>query len=99
MQPTVMEPQGHLTPMKTATELAEAVRVEEMEFDDALLELLLQSHPELDLAIFIMVKIAIGYAAMGNFEKQIELSESENLTVRGIINRFGLEPFLEGDAT
>jgi hypothetical protein len=86
--------------MKTANDLARAVREQRMEFDDALLELLLQSHlDQLDLALFMMVKIAIGHAAMGDFETQIELSDTENLTVREIIDRFGLGPFLELDAT
>jgi hypothetical protein len=81
--------------MKTAQELAEAVREERMEFDDALLDLLMQNHLDhLDLSFFMKVKIAIGYAAMGNFEKHLPISKEE-LSVREIIDRFGLGPFVE----
>lgn len=85
--------------MTTATELAQAVRDERMEFDDALQEYLMENHPDrLDLSFFMVVKIAIGYAAMGNCQKDIPLSENETLTVQEVIDKFGLGPFVEPES-
>ena len=85
--------------MTTATKLAQAVRAEEMEFDDALLEYLMEYHPDrLDLSFLMVVKIAIGYAAMGNWQKDIALSENETLTVQQVIDKFGLGPFVQPES-
>ena len=53
---------------------------------------------QLDLAFFMMVKIAIGYAKLHRWDKQIAISDGENMSVREIIDTFGLEPVLELDA-
>lgn len=80
----------------SAAQLAEAVREERMEFDDALLEYLQEHHPEsLDESFFWALKIVISYAGMGEWDKKIALSETEEFTVREIINTFGLGPFVE----
>lgn len=85
--------------MTSATELAQAVRDERIEFDDALLEYLIENHPDrLDLSFFMVVKTAIGYAAMGNFQKDIPLSENETLTVQQVIDKFGLGPFVQPES-
>jgi hypothetical protein len=80
----------------SAADLAQAVREEQMDFDEALLDYLLESHPErLDLSFFMVVKVVIGWAAMGQWDKCIALSDTEESSVREIIDRFGLGPFLE----
>jgi hypothetical protein len=79
--------------MKTATELAQAVRDEEMEFDDALLEYLMGNY--LDLSFFMTLTIAISYANTGEWEKEIPFSEDEKLTVREVVSNFGLGPFVD----
>ena len=85
--------------MPSATELAEAVREERMEFDDALLEYLMENHPgRLDLSFFMVVKIAISYAVMGHWQKDISLSEEEKLTVQEVIDKFGLRTFVEPES-
>jgi len=92
-------------PGKSAAKLAKAVREERMEFDDALLDYLLANHPErmgvseqsADTAVsfFWTLKIVISYASMGHWDKKIPLSDTEESTVREIIDTFGLEPFVE----
>jgi hypothetical protein len=63
---------------------------------DTLLEYLAEHHPNrLDLSFFIAVKVVIGWAARGVWGKSMALSEDELLTVRQIIDRFGLGPFVE----
>ncbi len=82
--------------LATADELAQAVREERMGFDDALLEYLTQHHPDsLDVSFVMVMKITIGYAAMGEWNKKILFSEVDTLTVKQIIERFGLAPFVE----
>ena len=82
--------------MSSAVELAQAVRAEEMDFDDALLEYLMENNfDRLDLSIFMTIKIAISYAAMGQLQKDIPFSEAEKLTVQEVINKFGLGPFAQ----
>ena len=85
--------------MRTAAELAQAVRDEEIEFDDALLEYLGEHHPERleDTSFFLVMSIAIGYAAMGKWEKVIPLSDDEKMTVKEVISKFGLAPFVESE--
>jgi len=80
----------------SAAELAQAVRSEEMDFDDALLEYLLQHHLDrLDISFLWIATISISYANMGQWEKVLNISEDEKLTVRQIIDTFGLMPFVE----
>jgi hypothetical protein len=80
----------------SAAELAEAVRDEQLDFDDALLEYLMEYYPDrLDLSFFMVVKVVIGWAATGQWDKSIALSETEECSVREIIDRFGLGPFVE----
>lgn len=81
----------------TATELAKAVLDEKMEFDDALLEYLSEHHSARleDTSFFIVMSITIGYAAMGQWEKVIPLSDVEQMTVKEVIDKFGLGPFVE----
>src|ERR1700677_4674147 len=71
----------------TAEELAQAVREETMEFDDALLEYLSEYHSDRleDTSFFIVMSITIGYAAMGQWEKLIPLSGDEKMTVKEVI--------------
>jgi hypothetical protein len=81
--------------MTTATEYAQAVRTEEIDFDEALLEYLGKHHSDrLDISFFWVAKIAIGYANMGERDKELDISDDEKLTVRQIIDQFGLEPFV-----
>ncbi len=83
--------------MPNAKELAQAVREERMEFDDALLDYLAEHHPtRVDLSFFLIVKVVIGWAVMGEWEKRIPFSDTEEATVREIIDQFGLRPFVEG---
>lgn len=83
----------------TAKELAQAVRDERMEFDDALMELLMQNQPDQpDLGFFMTLKVAIGYAKLDRWDKQLAISDDDSLSVRDIIERFDLGPFLEIDA-
>jgi hypothetical protein len=81
----------------TAAELALAVREERMEFDDALLEYMCDHHTDrmMDFSFFMTIKIAIGYAAMGDWQKEIPFSDEEKMTVKEVIANFGLEPFVE----
>ncbi len=80
----------------TAAELALKVREEKMDFDDALLEYLTQHHPDtLDVSFFMVMKITIGYAAMGEWQRVILVSEEDKLNVKQIIDKFGLGPFVE----
>jgi hypothetical protein len=82
--------------MPTAAELAEAVRDERMDFDDALLDYLVEHHPDrLDLSFFMLMKVVMGYAAMGQWDKSVALSDTEQFSVQDIIDRFGLMPFVE----
>ena len=83
--------------MRSAEELAQAVRDEEMEFDDALLEYLSEHHPGRleDTSFFIVMSITIGYAAMGKWDKVIPLSDDESMTAKEIIDKFGLARFVE----
>ena len=82
--------------LATADELAQEVREERMGFDDALLEYLTQHHPDTSRRVVLMVmKITIGYAAMGEWQKDILFSEEDTLTVKQIIDKFGLGPFVE----
>lgn len=82
--------------MSSAAELAYAVREERRSFDDALLEYLQGHHPDrLDESFFWIVTIAISYANMGNWEKELAISDDENVTVRQFIDMFGLGPFLQ----
>jgi len=83
--------------MRSAAELAKAVRDEEIEFDDALLEYLSEHHPERldDTSFFIVMKVTIGFAAMGMWEKPIPLSEDETMTAKEVIDRFGVGPFVD----
>jgi hypothetical protein len=94
-----MARQRKRTGMPSAAELAQAVREERMDFDDALLDYLQEQHPErLDLSFFMVVKVVIGWASMGQWDKDIALSDTEELTVREIIDSFGLKPFVEAGA-
>ena len=82
--------------MSSAAELAKAVREERMSFDDALLEYLQEHHPDrLDESFFWIVTISISYANMGKWEKELTISDDENVTVRQFIDTFGLGPFLQ----
>ena len=82
--------------LATADELAQAVREERMGFDDALLEYLTQHYPDsLDVSFVMVMKITIGYAAMGEWQKVILISEEDKLNVKQIIDKFGLGPFVE----
>lgn len=85
--------------MRTAAELAQAVWDEEVEFDDALLEYLGDHHPDRleDTSFFTVMSIAIGYAAMGRWEKLIPISDDEKMTVKDTIDKFGLGPFVDSD--
>lgn len=85
--------------MPSAADLAQAVREERMDFDEALLDYLLENHHDrLDLSFFMVVKVVIGWASMGQWDKNIALSDTEELTVREIIERFGLGSFVEAEA-
>lgn len=76
--------------------LAEAVRDERMEFDDALLDYLLETHADrLDLPLFWTLKIVIGYASMGEWAKIIAFAEAKQYSVTEIIDTLGLGPFVE----
>jgi len=82
--------------MPSAAEFAQAVRDERMEFDDALEEYLGQHYPDkLDISFFWLAVLAVSYANMGQPEKILPVSDEEKLTVKQIIERFGLGPFLE----
>ena len=83
--------------MRTAAELAQAVWDEKVEFDDALLEYLADHHPDRleDTSFFIVMKVTIGFAAMGMWEKPIPLSEDETMTVKDVIDTFGVGPFVD----
>lgn len=82
--------------MTTATEFALEVRQERMDFDEALLEYLGKHHADrMDITFFWVMKNAIRYAAKGRWKKTIALSENEKMTVKEVIDQFGLEPFLD----
>ena len=83
--------------MRSAEELAKAVWDEEMEFDDALLEYLSEHHPDRleDTSFFTVVSVIIGFAAMGMWDKPVPLSDDEQMTVKEVIDTFGLGPFVE----
>lgn len=81
--------------MRTAAELARAVWADELEFEDALQCWLEQTCPDqLDEGLYFTLAITIGYAAMGRWNEEIPISEDEEMTVREVIEKYGLEPFV-----
>ena len=77
-------------------ELAKAVRDEEISFEDALLNHLVYNLgiPIEDVALFMGLTLAIGWAQLGRWQEVIDLP-SGPATVVEIIERFQLRAFLE----
>jgi hypothetical protein len=80
----------------TVKELAQAVRDEQMSFEDALFNHLLNNLciSIEDVALFMGLTLAIGWAQLGRWHEIIELP-SGPATVVEIIQRFQLQAFLE----
>lgn len=77
-------------------DLAEAVRDEQMSYDDALLyHLLINLGIAVeDVSLFMALTLALGWAQLGRWREVIDLPSGPS-TVSEIIRRFQLEAFLE----
>lgn len=80
----------------TVEELAQAVRDEQMSFEDALLYHLLNNLGIAieDVALFMGLMLAIGWANLGQMNQVVDLP-SGPVMVMEIIRRFDLEEFVE----
>ena len=80
----------------TPAQLAEAVRDEEMSFEDALIYHLLNNLGIAieDVSLFFALSFAIGWANIKQFDQLVELP-SGPATVSEVIERFQLRSFLE----
>jgi hypothetical protein len=75
-------------------ELADAVRGDQMGFEEALFMHLEHRHPDhFDIEAFFVLSLAISYSNMGRPEMALEMSD-ENATAGEWVRRFGLEPFV-----
>jgi hypothetical protein len=81
--------------MKTAEELAQAVREDRIEFNEGLLLHLENSHPDhYSMEAFFVLSMAISYIGLGQQEVVLELA-GEKATAGEWVERFGLVPFVE----
>ncbi len=81
---------------RSAVELARDWREERLEFNDALLQHLegnLGLVP--DLALVVGIGMAVSWANMGLPEAPVDLPGYPQMTAGAIVEKFGLEPFLE----
>lgn len=80
-------------------ELAEGYKQGRFSLDYALIYLLQHYFPEPLSVVSVMgLKIAIGFANVGHWDTPIPLPTGQ-MTVRMVIQEFGLEPFLQPNAS
>ncbi len=83
---------------KTAAELAEAWRAERMEFNDALIDHLVDNLGLMpDAGFVIAIGMAVSWCNMGFSTFPLDLPGHEQMTAGEIVTKFGLEPFLESE--
>lgn len=80
----------------TPEQLAQAVRDEQMTFEDAMLHHLVFNHGvvDLDIELYLTIVIAIGWSKLDRWEETIDLPTGP-ATVTEIIEQFQLRAFLE----
>jgi hypothetical protein len=81
---------------QTASELAREWREERLEFNDALIQHLEGNERlEADLALVLGISMAISRVNMGLPQAALDLPGYPQMTAGEIVERFGVEPFLE----